>query len=71
MPTRVSRLLERLVYRLAAYPRSRKRAIMLAADAVCSSADSTHEALLTVYRQRYGQQIELAGVDEILRNWPG
>ena len=38
VPTRVSRLLERLVYRLAAYPRSRKRAIMLAADAVCIPA---------------------------------
>jgi nicotinamidase-related amidase len=45
--------------------------VVLAADALCSSADSTHEALLTVYRQRYGQQIELASVDEILRDWPG
>jgi FlaA1/EpsC-like NDP-sugar epimerase len=35
LATRIPRLLERLVQRLAAYPRGRKRAIMLAADAVC------------------------------------
>ena len=44
--------------------------VVLAPDAVCSSADDTHDALLRVYRQRYGQQVELATVDEILRNWP-
>ena len=35
MPKKVSSLLERLAHRLAAFPRARKRAIMLAADAVC------------------------------------
>jgi nicotinamidase-related amidase len=35
--------------------------VVLAADALCSSSDATHDALLTLYRNRFTQQIETAG----------
>jgi nicotinamidase-related amidase len=44
--------------------------VVLAADALCSSSDATHDALLTLYNQRFSQQIETAGTDTILANWP-
>jgi nicotinamidase-related amidase len=43
--------------------------IVIATDALCSSSDETHEALLKVYAQRYGQQIETATSAQILHNW--
>ena len=43
--------------------------VVLATDALCSSADETHDALLTVYKQRYGQQVEAATTDAILERW--
>ena len=44
--------------------------VVLATDAVCSSSDATHDALVTLYRTRFAQQIEAADTDTILRNWP-
>ena len=38
-------------------------------DAICSSSDTTHDALLTLYRERYGQQVETATAEEVLRAW--
>ena len=38
-------------------------------DAVCFSSDEAHDALLTVYRGRYGQQVETASTGEVLRAW--
>jgi hypothetical protein len=32
-------------------------------DAVCSSSDRTHDAMLTLYQQRFGQQIETGDVE--------
>lgn len=43
--------------------------VIIAADALCSSADETHDALMTLYANRYGQQVELAGTEEILSAW--
>jgi nicotinamidase-related amidase len=43
--------------------------VVLPEDALCSSADETHEALLTLYRKRFGQQIETASTDTILACW--
>lgn len=43
--------------------------VVIATDAICSSSDSTHDALLTLYRSRYGQQVETAKAEEILRCW--
>jgi len=43
--------------------------IVLAADALCSTSDTTHDALLLLYRQRFSQQITTAATDEILKMW--
>lgn len=43
--------------------------VVLAEDALCSSADETHEAVLRLYQSRFDLQIELASTDELLENW--
>jgi nicotinamidase-related amidase len=43
--------------------------VILVRDAVCSSSDEGHDALLAVYHRRYGQQIETADAQEILSAW--
>jgi hypothetical protein len=43
--------------------------VVLAEDALCSSSDATHDALMTLYRERYAQQIETASADTILACW--
>jgi nicotinamidase-related amidase len=43
--------------------------VVLPTDALCSSSDHTHDALLTLYRERYGQQIEAVSTAEILHAW--
>jgi len=43
--------------------------VVLAHDALCSSSDRTHDALMTLYAERFSQQIELAGAAEILDAW--
>lgn len=43
--------------------------IVLATDALCSSADETHDALLRVYHDRYGQQVETVETAPLLANW--
>ncbi|MBX9700674.1 MAG: cysteine hydrolase [Acetobacteraceae bacterium] len=43
--------------------------VIVPTDALCSSSDRTHDALLTLYRERYGQQIETATAEEVLRAW--
>jgi len=40
--------------------------VVVAADALCSSANETHEATLEIYNDRFGQQLETASVAEIL-----
>jgi nicotinamidase-related amidase len=45
--------------------------VVLAGDALCSSTDVTHDALLKLYHDRYGQQIEVADTDAILAQWAG
>ncbi|SEP42852.1 Isochorismatase family protein [Methylobacterium sp. ap11] len=47
----------------------RRDRIVLAADGVCSSSDETHDAMMTLYGQRFGRQLEVATVDRILHNW--
>lgn len=44
--------------------------VVIAENALCSSSDATHDALLTVYETRYTQQVETVTTDEILRHWP-
>jgi len=43
--------------------------VVVPTDAVCSSTDRTHDALLTLYRERYGQQVETVRTEELLDAW--
>ena len=43
--------------------------VIVATDAICSSADETHDALMQLYRSRFSEQIEMASVVEILDSW--
>ena len=43
--------------------------VVLATDALCSSSDTTHDALMTLYRQRYSQQIETSDSETVLTCW--
>jgi nicotinamidase-related amidase len=43
--------------------------VVLAEDAICSSSDETHDALMTLYRNRFSQQIETAKAEAILEAW--
>jgi nicotinamidase-related amidase len=43
--------------------------VVLPVDALCSSTDETHDALMKLYHERYGQQIEAAKTDAILEQW--
>lgn len=38
-------------------------------DALCSSSDEAHDALMEFYRGRLGEQLEIATADTVLRNW--
>lgn len=44
--------------------------VVIATDAVCSSSDAGHDALLGLFHQRFSQQITTAVTAEILENWP-
>jgi nicotinamidase-related amidase len=39
--------------------------VVIATDAICSSADSTHDAMQKIYDSRFGMQVETAEVAEI------
>jgi nicotinamidase-related amidase len=43
--------------------------VVLATDAICSSSDETHDALLSLYRRRFSEQIEAVDSDAILSGW--
>ena len=43
--------------------------VVLATDALCSSSDETHDALMTLYHRRFAEQIETAESEEILAAW--
>jgi nicotinamidase-related amidase len=43
--------------------------VVLATDALCGSSDRTHEAILTLYRERFAEQIETADSETILACW--
>lgn len=42
---------------------------MLAVDALCRSSDRTHDVLMTLYRERLSEQIEVADAETILACW--
>ena len=43
--------------------------VIIATDALCSSSDETHDALLMLYENRYQQQVEAVTTGTILDNW--
>ena len=43
--------------------------VIVVRDAICSSSDHGHDALLRVYHGRYTEQIETASAEEVLRRW--
>ena len=43
--------------------------VVLVTDGICSSSDAGHEALLTMYRTRFSEQIEVATAEEVLAAW--
>jgi nicotinamidase-related amidase len=43
--------------------------VVIAADAVCSVLDATHDALMLLYRERFAEQIEVASTEAILQAW--
>jgi nicotinamidase-related amidase len=43
--------------------------IILVEDALCSSSDDGHDALMTMYRMRLGLQIELTTSDQLASLW--
>ncbi len=44
--------------------------VVLVEDALCSSSDAGHDALMTLYRSRYSEQIELVKTAELPELWP-
>ena len=44
--------------------------VVIVEDALCSSFDAGHDALMTLYRNRFAEQIELIQLDELRTLWP-
>ena len=44
--------------------------VVLATDAICSSSDRTHDALMTLYCNRFSEQIETVTSEAIVSAWP-
>jgi nicotinamidase-related amidase len=42
---------------------------VLVTDAICGSADQTHDAVMDLYRSRFSEQIEAVCIEEVLNNW--
>lgn len=42
---------------------------IIVTDAICSSADQTHDALMELYRSRFSEQVEVVEMKEILDVW--
>ena len=44
--------------------------VMLVTDALCSSADETHDAMMNIYMNRFGLQVETVTTETLLDRWP-
>ena len=44
--------------------------VVIAEDALCSSLDAGHDALMTLYRNRFSEQIDLVKLDHLKELWP-
>ena len=45
--------------------------VILVTDALCSSADETHDAMMNIYLNRFGEQVETVTTETLLESWPG
>jgi nicotinamidase-related amidase len=45
--------------------------VILITDALCSSADKTHDAMMDVYMNRFGEQVETVTTETLLESWQG
>ena len=45
--------------------------VILVTDALCSSTDETHDAMMRVYMNRFGEQVEAVTTHTLLESWPG
>jgi nicotinamidase-related amidase len=45
--------------------------VILVTDALCSSADETHDAMMNVYMNRFGEQVETVTTQTLLETWQG
>jgi nicotinamidase-related amidase len=43
--------------------------VVIVEDALCSSSDAGHDALMTLYRNRFSEQIELIKTEELTSLW--
>ena len=43
--------------------------VILVKDAICSSSDEGHDALMKMYHKRYSEQIELADTAAVMERW--
>ncbi|RYE58931.1 MAG: cysteine hydrolase [Rhizobiaceae bacterium] len=43
--------------------------VVIAMDAVCSSADETHDSMSRIYESRFGMQVEATTTAEIIEAW--
>jgi nicotinamidase-related amidase len=43
--------------------------VIIVEDALCSSSDAGHDALMTMYRLRFTEQIDLVAADELTEVW--
>jgi nicotinamidase-related amidase len=43
--------------------------IILPTDALCSSAESCHSAMLSIYGSRFGSHLSTSTIDEVLEQW--
>ncbi len=43
--------------------------MILVSDALCSSTDDQHDALMNLYRERFNEQLEVTTAAEILSSW--
>jgi nicotinamidase-related amidase len=44
--------------------------VVIVEDALCSSFDAGHDALMTLYRNRFSEQIELINAEQLTSLWP-
>lgn len=44
--------------------------VVVVTDAVCSSSNAGHDALMTLYSERFSEQIEVAETQKVLAAWP-